>query len=127
MVEQGVLARADLLLLFPVEDPVVVPEAGVDVFVSDPRLARDVHVTVRRVGHDHLVGAIGVLEVIVDALFLHQPARKVEIALPILHAVVALVEDALQLIGHVDTVENLLQDVRHFLVLENAALGLAGP
>ena len=43
------------------------------------------------VGDHHSMPAIGVLEVVVDPLFLHQPAHEIEVRFAILDAIIARV------------------------------------
>src|SRR5262245_37059877 len=81
----------------------------------------------RRVGEHQIVRPLLVSEVIVDSLLLHQPACEGEVALAILHAVIALVETPLDLVIDRQAGEHLLEDLRDALVLEDAALNALGP
>ena len=54
--------------------------------------------------------------------FLHQPGGEVEVALAVLHAVVARLERPLDLVGDLEPLEDLLEDVGDRDVLEDAAL-----
>jgi len=72
--------------------------------------------------------AVLVLEVVVDALGLHQPVDEVEIGLAILNAIVTRLILARELLLELRVrifLEDLLDDVRHGLVLEDAAVGRA--
>ena len=111
VVPEGVFARPKLLDLLPVVDTVVVALAPFGLFVGDLRLPRNVRMALWRVRHDHLVRAVGVLEVVVDALLFHEAAREVEIGLAVLHAEVARLERSLQLVTDVEPYQHLLQDV----------------
>ena len=80
-----------------------------------------------RVGDDHLVAAVGVGEEVVDPLFLHEPAGEVEVGLAVLHAVVARLVGALELVGHArGPVRTCLRMSGTVDLLEDPALGLAG-
>ncbi len=74
--------------------------------------------------HQH-VARLFVAEVVVDAFLLHQPADEVEAGFAVLHAVfplaVAAAEAVLE-VGEPQVAEHLLDDVRHRLVLEDAAV-----
>ena len=64
-----------------------------------------------------------------DALFFHQPADKIEIGFPVLHTIVALpvgTRQAVLDIAKAQLLEDPLDDIRSFLVLENPAIGSAG-
>src|SRR5205814_7544657 len=65
---------------------------------------------------------------VIDAFLLHQPADEVEVCLAILHAVFPLRISPAQLefiILETVALKDLLNDVRHFFFLENAAIGSA--
>ena len=82
-----------------------------------------------RVRQHERVVAVGVPDVVGDALLLHQAADEVEVGLAVLHAVRPRAVAAGQLERHVVgrvVAEHLPQDVRHGLVLEDAAVGRAG-
>ena len=79
----------------------------------------------RRVGDDHLVGVGRVLEEVVDAFLFHQPGGEVEIGLAVLHAVIARLERALELVSSRRALQHLLQDVGNGDVLKDPALRVA--
>src|SRR5262249_30689760 len=76
---------------------------------------------------DQLVPVLGVLEEVEDALFFHEPGGEGEVALAVLHAIVARVKLPLQTaVIDIHPVEHLFQNLRDGLVLEDPALGPAG-
>ena len=78
-----------------------------------------------RVDEHELVLAVAVLEAVVDAFVLKQPTDEIEVALAVLHAVLALAVLAKNLeVVHGDgvVVEHQLDDVGHLHVLEDAAV-----
>src|SRR5262249_3305240 len=68
-----------------------------------------------------------VIEVIIDALVLHQAADEIEIGLAILHAVLPRMMRARKLVGYLSAIDtqHFLDDVGHRLVVEDAAVGAA--
>src|SRR6266566_9234034 len=64
------------------------------------------------------------LEEVVNPLFLHQAGGEIQIALPILNHILALLKRALNLVGGIITREQFLQEVGNVDVLENAATDL---
>ena len=74
------------------------------------------------VGEDHDMVGLAVLEEVEDPFFFHDPAGEVEIALAILHAVIAFLESAVQFRFDVEVGENLFEDLGNGQVLENARL-----
>src|SRR5262249_20126453 len=66
-----------------------------------------------------------VLEEVVDALLLHEPAGEGEVGLAVLHTEVAGMEVALDLVLDAQAIQHLFQDLGDADVLEDAALGLA--
>src|SRR5262249_132351 len=57
-----------------------------------------------------------------DAFLFHEPAGEGEVALPVLHAVVARLELPLEPERHRQAAENLAEDLRDAAVLEDPAL-----
>ena len=104
-------------------------------YLADPRLIRGEERERRVVRHSAmgriavgqvqlvLVGGVG--DVIVDSFLLHESTDKVQVRLPILHAVVPLAIGARELIRKVGKsviAEDLLNDIRNRLALKNAAI-----
>ena len=94
------------------------------------RVARVRLVRARRIAQHRGVLAVLVGEVVVDPLLLHQPADEVEVGLAVLHAVfprLVRAREAIELVGG-DRVlaEDLLDDLGHLLILEDAAVRAAG-
>ncbi len=90
-------------------------------------LARFEHT--RRIAKDCLVLAVLVLEEIEDALVLQQPRHKVEVGLAVLHLVFIFLVGALSAeleIAEAVVGKDLLDDVDHVLLLEDAGIGAAG-
>ena len=82
----------------------------------------------RRIRQHHRVVAVGVAEIVRDALLLHQAADEVEVGLPILDAVVPLPVSPRQLQLEVRRLvigEHHLDDVGNLHVLEDPAVGRA--
>ena len=80
------------------------------------------------IGQHQCVFAIFMGKVVIDPFLFHQPADKIEIRLPILHAVFPFPITAAQHIleiGEALLAEKLFDDVGNFLVLKNAAIGSA--
>jgi hypothetical protein len=73
----------------------------------------------RAVPEHELVTPIRVVEEVEDPLLLHQTAGEVEVALPVLHAVVARFVRALQPVVGVEAAENAAEDFGDALVLED--------
>ena len=111
-------------------DHVVLPD---DVASLAPELDRRIILGVLhrcvRVRQDQRVLAIGMVEVVEDPLVLHQPLHEVEVALPILHAVFARRVGFLQPLLDLDVgigFPDLLDDLDHAFLLENAVVGAVG-
>ena len=66
------------------------------------------------------------LEEVINPLFFHHPRQKIEVRLPVLRAILALLEVTLDLIADVEAGQDLLQYIRDRDVLENPALKLPG-
>ena len=108
--------------LGPAPDPVIHPGL----------LRRSVlHIVVAAVGmrsaivaQHHDVAAVAMVEEVVDALLLHQPRDEGEVALAVLHAIVALGVGALLQLAEIDVlamalVEHRLDDLHRRLLLED--------
>ena len=80
----------------------------------------------RRVGNNHFVGIGRVHEEVVDTLFFHEAGGELEIAFPVLNAVIPGLKCALYFPAHVQVGEHCFQDVRNSHLLEDAAAHLAG-
>src|SRR5271165_800951 len=80
----------------------------------------------RRIPNNHFVSAFTVIEEVEYALFFHQPARKIEVRLPVLHAVFARLVVALKFPVTIDTGQNRFENVRNRLLLKYPALRLLG-
>jgi hypothetical protein len=78
----------------------------------------------RRVGDNHFVRAARVLEVIINSFFFHQSRGESKIRFAILHAVIAFLESALNLVNHLKAGENFLENIGHGDMLENPALNV---
>ena len=92
-------------------------------------VADDRRVLAGRVGQHHRVVAVGVPEVVADALLLHQAADEVEVGLPVLHAVgpLAVRRGQLDLEVREPVIrKHRLDDVRNLHVLKDPAVGGAG-
>src|SRR5262249_45357892 len=94
MVPELELPGPEFLDLLPREDPVFRAIAAGHLFEENLARLGQVGVALRRVSHDQLVTARAMLEEVVDALLLHEPAGEGEVALAVLHAVVSGVERA---------------------------------
>ncbi len=91
-------------------------------------VAGDLRMRVGGIGQHQRVLARRMLEIIIDALMLHEPADEVEGRLAVLYAVFPSLVTAAQPvleIGEAEIAEHRLDDVRHVLVLEDAAVGAA--
>ena len=78
------------------------------------------------IGQDQGVDAVLVLEEIENAFFFQQSRNEIEIGFAILHAVLALQEISVELklvVLEMHLVEDLLDDIRDLLLLEDAAVG----
>src|SRR6202044_1248619 len=80
----------------------------------------------RRVGNNHLVTAFAVLEKIEKSLLFHQTTSKIEICLSVLNAVFPVFVLAPKLEVALETLQHLLENVRHGLLLKNPALHATG-
>ena len=126
VVPERVLAGAQFLHFFPIVDTHFLARAALGLVVDDLGLLGHVRMALRGVGHHHLVTIRRVLEEVIDAFFLHEPAGEVEIGFAVLHAEIARMERALDFVGHVQSVQDFFQDIRNGHVLKNAALHPAG-
>jgi len=94
--------------------------------VGDGRLVLERLVPGVGVDHLHGVAAVLVVEVVVDALLLHETAHEVEVGLAVLNAVLArsVLADQVELGGRYRRVvgEDLLDDVGNGLFLEDPAV-----
>ncbi|MCY1408771.1 hypothetical protein D9M71_241000 [compost metagenome] len=84
----------------------------------------DRHVGAHVVGEHQGLAGLAVLEEVVDAFLLHQPADEVEVRLLVLHAVFPLPVGGLQALLHgvVVVAEDLVEDFHHALLLEDLAV-----
>ena len=129
IVRLGPLTGPELLLVLPFGYHILIDDASAAKVVAGGFLVRARLVRGRIVGQNERVLAILLLEVVTDAFFFHQAGNEVEIGLAVLDAVVAGDEIAVEAeleIGKAEILENLLDDVGSFLVLEDAAIGGAG-
>ena len=85
------------------------------------RLAQ-LRVPQRIIGQRQPVSLAGVLEVVANPFFLHEPAGEGEVALAILDAVVAAAIVRGQLEGDIQTGEHFAKDLGYALPLEHARL-----
>ena len=86
-------------------------------------------VATRGVADDHLVPTVLVPEEVEHAFVLHQPADEVEIGLPVLHTVVALLVGLSELecvVAEPLFLQHVVDDLLGVLVLEDAAVGGSG-
>src|SRR5262249_46150461 len=87
---------AKFFVLMPLRNHVLVFHTAAAEIVARGLLARAVRVRRRIVGEHERVFALLVLEVIVDALLLHEAGNKIEIGLAILYAILARAERPVQ-------------------------------
>ncbi|MCY1480109.1 hypothetical protein D9M68_135630 [compost metagenome] len=109
----------------PVEEVIALAHLQVRRVVGHRGVAVDAGVGAIGVGEHQHVAVLLVAEVVVDAFLLHQPTDEVEAALAVLHAVFPLAVAGAQAvleIGEAQVAEDLLDDVRHRAVLEDAAV-----
>ena len=90
VVVQGGLAGGQAALRYPVVEMLLVAPVLAGQRIIGAMAARDRVATGNRVEKDQLVGAVGVLEHVADAVMLHQPAHEGHVALAILHRVFEL-------------------------------------
>ena len=76
----------------------------------------------RRIGNNHLMLSVRMLEVIINSFFFHQARSKIEIGFAVLNTVIARFISFLQFVFDLKTRKNLLQNIRHADLLKNSAL-----
>ena len=79
-----------------------------------------------RISDNHFVAALGVLEEIVDSLFLHEPARKIEVCLAVLDAELSMLVLAVKLEVTIKSIQHLFEDIWNRLLLKNPTLRSTG-
>ena len=121
VVPQRAFARAQLLNFFPGDDAHIGPDLGEDFFVNCGGLPGHRGMLAGVVGHYHLMIAVGMLEEIVNSLFLHQAAGEIEIGLAVLDDVIALIIGSGDVVADVESDEHQFKNVGHGEVLKNAA------
>src|SRR5437016_2236053 len=128
VIPKRILSGAKLLDLLPSENAVFIAIAAKDLFINDLLLAVIVELgmTVRRVGHHHLMALGSVFEKIKDTLFFHQPTGEVEIRLAVLNAIITRMERALNFKRNIQTFQHAFQNVRDVDMLEDSALRSPG-
>ena len=89
MVPNRILGGAHLLALLPIPDSHVLPHAAEYFLVIDRGLPGNGWMHVPRVGDNHSMPAMGVHEIVVDSLFLHQPAHEIEVRFAVLDTIIA--------------------------------------
>ena len=112
--------------MLPLRDHVFIRDAAAAEIVAGGLLVRARLVRRRIVGQNQRVLAVLVLEVVIDSFFFHQPRNEIEVRLPILHAIIARDEIAVEPKFEIlksEVPENLLDDVGNFLVLKDPAIG----
>src|ERR1041385_2512392 len=81
------------------------------------------------IGDDQRVLTVLMLEVVIKTFLFHEPADEIEVGFPVLNAVLPLFVTARQfqfVIAEPVVFEDVLDNVRHGHLLENAAIGCAG-
>src|SRR5262245_22508227 len=78
------------------------------------------------VAEDQLVPLFTMLEEIINAFFLHEPAGEVVVTFAILDAKIPRLEFPLNFETHIEAFKDLPQDVRHGDMLKDAALSPLG-
>src|SRR6266436_9505852 len=89
MVPQRVLTRSYLLDLLPTKNTQLISATFCEFFKNEVVLIRHIGMTKSFISNDHLMPIAGMLEKIVDSLFLHQTVGKVEIRFAVLDAKIA--------------------------------------
>ncbi len=120
------LAGPHLLDFLPRGDTALVAVAAFCLVVDQRFWFLQVRVALRGVGNHHLGAVGGVAEEVVHAFFFHEPRGEVEVAFAVLDAIVARFERALNLVGDLEALEHLFEDVGDRDVLEDAALDAFG-
>src|SRR5262245_24273899 len=130
VVGRGPLAGPDLLLLREPGDDVLFLGGGrLLLHEANGRQDGAGDVSAGVIGEDERVLALLVIEEEADALLLEEAGDEVVVGLAVLHAVLARIVGAGQLeavVAEPVLAEELLQDVRHGLALEDAAVGGPG-
>ncbi len=125
VVVEGQRTGLDLACHLPVEEVVALAMAEGRRVVRHAGVATRAAMRAVGVGEHQDVALLLMAEPVVDALLFHQPADEVEAGLAVLHAVFPLAvgaREGILEIGKAEVAEHLLDDLRHALVLEDAAV-----
>src|SRR5437773_2746006 len=106
-------------------DSLLLPGAARGAFIDERRTIRGLGMTESRIRDHQGVPAVRMFEKVEDAFLLHQTAGESKIRLAILHAIVAVEIRALELVVDVQAFQNLLEDIGHGEMLEDARLRAA--
>src|SRR6266545_4082976 len=129
VVGQSDLAGSQLLLNMQPGDHILLMNATGHVAILRLRLVRTGLMDPRIVAHHERMFAVLMLEEVEHTFFFHEAGDKGKVGFAILHAVLTRLEGALELefeVGEAQVSEDLLDDLRDTLPLEDAAVGGAG-
>ena len=126
VVAQCMLGGADVLVLDPVSDALVLARAAVDILMLDGGRSSHGRMTLGSVAEHQLMAVGVVLEEIVYAFLFHEPADEREVRFIVLDAVIARCEVSLDFTFEIQSLQHQFENVRHRFLLENAGLNVFG-